>query len=404
MSLFRLPRYIHKMLTDAGIRPMGVGIIALIAVTGTILTLSSRAATLTTSTESESGVLSGQAKVITDATASNNQAVQFAAAAGGTCTVSATLVNSCRPWLGAWASQYSEVGADVKSQLLGHEQRIGRELDIVHTYHTVGSNTLSSADIYFANRANTILMTNWKPAAVWADADGSDANVNASIDQMANSVKSLGSKKIMLVVFHEPENDVTSDPNCPNIAYKGSAGTPADYRAMWANVRSRFNAAGVTNVVWVMNYMGFETWDCLVKDLWPGNANVDWLAWDPYSGTNTQDWDESVSRAYDMFEQTSDASHNFVSKPWALGEFGIGHGNTQTADQAHTYLFYDDAKAGLDTNKYPRLKAYINFDAQGMHDTQIAYVTTTHVYDAVELQHYQAFAQDPRFTDAFYEQ
>ena len=51
---------------------------------------------------------------------------------------------------------------------------------------------------------------------------------------------------------------------------------------MWHNVRARFDALGVTNVVWVMNYMGWKDWNCVVKDLWPGNDYVDWVMWDPY--------------------------------------------------------------------------------------------------------------------------
>jgi chitodextrinase len=319
-----------------------------------------------------------------------------------TCTVSDKLVNSCRPWYGAFAGKYSEHASDTKSQILGHESRIGRQVDIAHTYHPAGNNTLNTADKYFAARSNTILMLNWKPSGTWKAASGGDAGVNAGIDQMAREVKSLAPKKIMFTLYHEPENDVTNEPSCPGLGYKGSLGTPADYRNMWANVQSRFKAAGVTNVVWVMNYMGFSQWDCLVKPLWPGNDRVDWVMWDPYSGSNSVSWQSAVSRYYNWLSQNSDASHNFLSKPWGLGEFGIGHGNTTVADQAHTYKFYDDAKASLAQGTFPKIKAYVNFDTQGVHDTQIAYATKTHEYDPVELQHYKAFAQDPRFTDAFY--
>src|SRR5580700_7056527 len=84
------------------------------------------------------------------------------------CTVSSLLVNSCRPWLGAAVSGYTAVASDTTSQVLYHEQRIGRQLDIVHTYHGVGTNTLSSSDIYFAKRPNTYLYANWKPTSNWA--------------------------------------------------------------------------------------------------------------------------------------------------------------------------------------------------------------------------------------------
>src|SRR5450631_1521655 len=104
--------------------------------------------------------------------------------ASDSCAVSPILVNSCRPWLGATAKNYPQAASDVQSQILYHEQRIGRQLDIVHTYHGVGDNSLSSTDVHFATRPNTILLTNWKPASNWA----AIASQNAGIDEMAASI------------------------------------------------------------------------------------------------------------------------------------------------------------------------------------------------------------------------
>src|SRR4051812_11950013 len=52
--------------------------------------------------------------------------------AGSGCTVSADLVNSCRPWLGAESGAYGASG--FRARMLEHETRIGRQLDIVHEY------------------------------------------------------------------------------------------------------------------------------------------------------------------------------------------------------------------------------------------------------------------------------
>ncbi len=64
------------------------------------------------------------------------------AADPASCTVSPILVNSCRPWFGGTASDYPQVARDKKSQILYHEQRIGRQLEIAHTYHGYGDNAL----------------------------------------------------------------------------------------------------------------------------------------------------------------------------------------------------------------------------------------------------------------------
>ncbi|MBC7581700.1 hypothetical protein H7097_02420 [Aeromicrobium sp.] len=365
---------------------------------GSFLLVSSHALTGTAAIEAEAGVRSGTASVITDTLASGGSAIKFGSGSG--CTVSATLVNSCRPWLGAAVGSYAEVPSDTVSQFTYHEQRIGRKLDIVHSYHGVGSNTLSTADKTFINRANTMLMTNWKPASSWSTASGGNATVNAAIDQMAASIKSAAPNKVMLSVFHEPENDVSpgGSSTCgSSVTYKGSSGTTTDYVNMWHNVRSRFEAAGVTNVVWVMNYMGFNTWKCMVKDLWPGNNYVDWLVWDPYVTSNTDSYSASINNFYSYLTTSSDASHDFASKPWGLNEWGVFPG----VDQPHAYTAYDNAKAALDSNTFPKLKMFNIFDIVNIDNFQVNY-TAAGIRDDTEQSHYSIFANDPRFTNSFY--
>jgi hypothetical protein len=315
-----------------------------------------------------------------------------AAAFDGTCTVSATLVNSCRPWLGAVVGSYPNLPTWT-DQVLAHEQRIGRQVDVVHQYHPAGAANavLTTDERYFIDRG-TILYLNWRPANRWSDAAGGNSTINTQIDQMAASIKSVGPRKLMLALGGEPERFVTpGTSNCPYL--KGTSGSPADYRAMWENVQNRFAARGVDNVIWVMNYLGYWKWDCLFPELWPGNDRIDWIVWDPYVGPN-EHWDDLVSYFYRALETKSDALHAYTSKAWGLAEFGYWYGT----NQAEAYRFYDDAKASLDAGKYPRLKLYEPFDtiAAGV-DTRISY-TTTGVFDATEQAHYNAFANNPLLT------
>ncbi|HUD10811.1 MAG TPA: hypothetical protein VMS08_00250 [Candidatus Saccharimonadia bacterium] len=311
------------------------------------------------------------------------------------CTVSSTLVNSCRPWLGAAVSGYPQVASDIKSQVLYHETRIGHQLDLVHIYNGVGDDTLSTDAVYFATRANTYLYQNWKgPTANWGDV----ANYDSGIDSMANSIKSLGSKKIFLTYWHEPENDVSpgGDPNCPNLTYKGSSGTVAQYKAAWAYIENRFDSDGVTNVVWVMNYMGYAAWDCLIPDMWPGNSLVDWVTWDSYSSGDSSTWDNTVGRVYDLLESDNSTTDNFESKPWGAAEWG----DCDTADQAHVYQYYGEAKAALDAGTYPRLKMYMIYDDSGNNAGMgcLTEYSKAGVYDPTEQADYNAFADDSIFT------
>src|SRR3954451_21371701 len=309
------------------------------------------------------------------------------------CTISADLVNSCRPWLGAESGAYGAAG--FRASMLEHESRIGRQLDIVHEYLGPG-NVLTNDVVTMANRPGTIPLVNWRPVDKWADASGSNATVNAQIDAMAASVKALGDAKIMLAVFHEPENDISpgGDRNCPTTTFNGTAGAVSDYVSMWHNVRDRFNAQGVTNVVWVMNYIGWKGWNCVVKDLWPGNAYVDWVTWDPYPNAAT--WTAFVSDFYSFLTANNDAAHDFLSKPWGLSEFGY-IGTSQTA----AYALYDEARRDIHNNVFPKLKIYSVWDQHTAvsKDDRVSY-TSAGVQDLTEQAHYNSFANDAVFSDA----
>ena len=352
--------------------------------------------------EPENGVVISPALAITDPTASNGSAVKFGSSntippATDGCSVSAALVNSCRPWIGAYANTYSQVGSGLKNQTQFHEQRINRQLDMIKDYLTPGQ-TLSSDDKYFITRPHTYMEINWKPASSWKDAAGGNQIVNTQIDMMADSVKSVAPNRLMLVIFHEPEDNVKAGTSACTQS-RGTAGSPADYRAMWQNVRNRFDAKGVNNVSWGMAYQGYIGWSCVAKDLWPGNNLVDWILWDPYDfGSNTATWDGIVGPFYNWLATNSDTSHDFNSKTWGLAEFGIGRQVTQAA----TYRFYDEAKAALDNNTYPKLKLYMVFDAigpdnsGGTDDLRTLY-DASGVIDQTEQNHYNLFVNDAHF-------
>jgi hypothetical protein len=315
------------------------------------------------------------------------------------CTVSDKLVNSCRPWLGASAGKYPQAASSIRSQIEYHEKRIGRKLDIVHTYHPVGSNTLSTDDKYFATRASTYLFTNWKPASDWSLAGGSNSGVNAGIDQMAASVKSLGSTKIFMTLHHEAENDVSGGAvGCAANIYKGNYGTPAEYHAMWKNVQDRFAARGVTNVVWVWDLINYEPWDCLIDDMYPGNTRVDWIMFNAYGGPSQPNYSANIRHFYDLLATTNSTSHNYLSKPWGIVEW-----NSRNSSESVGSAYYSKAKVSLDTEEFPRLKAFMIFDNVGPegNENRVAY-TDTGVYSQVKQDAYNAFAQSPRFTDAYY--
>jgi hypothetical protein len=301
------------------------------------------------------------------------------------CSLSATLVPSCGVLFGGDFHTYG--GTGLQGQHDAFVTGSDTHETIAHDYLTPGQ-TLTQSDVATAKEPGTLLLLNWKPAYSWASAGGGDASTNAGIDAMANSIKALGTTKVLLSVFHEPENDVSGGAaGCPSTIYKGGAGTPAEYRAMWANVEARFAALGVTNVVWSMNYMGFAGWNCMVNDLWPGNGLVDWVLWDPYAH-NGGSFQKSVSTFYNELTTLSDPTHDYLSKGWGLGEFG-----TDTTINSEKAGYFTGMKSTLDAGTLPRLKLLSVFDvhiSSGL-EYRVAYDADGQ-WDAAELAAFKTVA------------
>jgi len=286
------------------------------------------------------------------------------------CAPDAILVNPCRPWFGAAANGNPGAPDSKVAQFDYLEQLTGQHLDIFRDYHSPpGSNRLGDLPLNgnekkLASRHGTYIDVNWKPAATFAQADGGNAVVNRQIDHVAASIKSIAPHKVFMTIWWEPQNDVTSDPGSGCYLNPGATGgTPAQYIAMWRNVESRFRAAGVTNVIWAMDYQAPPTglYDCLVPRLWPGNNLVDWVIYDTYSRNGHATWDNTVGRFYHVLASDSSPSVNFDSKPWGLGEFGTcSNPNTAAAND-----FYLQAKSALEANTYPKLKMYLAYADTG---------------------------------------
>jgi hypothetical protein len=291
------------------------------------------------------------------------------ATADPVCTVSPVLVNSCRAWLGAAAAgnpgaPHSPVGQFNYLQ----NTLVGKPLDVFRDYDNCTGTGCSIGNVPMASgspeatfaKAGKIVDINWKPATNWADV--ANGKVDAEINQAAANIKALGTEKVFLTVWHEPQNDVTSAPGCGTL--KGKAGTPADYVAMWHHVETIFQNRHVTNVVWNMDYMSSAgkngAFDCLVPRLWPGNGLVDWVTWDTYSRGMT--WDQTSGRFYHLLETDNSSATDFESKVWGIGEFGT----CKQPDTGTTAIqYFDSVRTAVTGDTYPRLKMYLIFADTG---------------------------------------
>ena len=156
-----------------------------------------------------------------------------------------------------WGIGPNPLGSESYDQALTNfEDQQGRASDVLHFYHSGTQLFPSASDIAMStgDGKNQLLMENWKPELgnTWAQVAAGVPAVDSEIDNEAAYLKATYTKKFFLSVHHEPENEI--------IATAGSGYTAADYAAMYRHVVLRLKADGVTNAVFVMDYMGYSKW------------------------------------------------------------------------------------------------------------------------------------------------
>jgi hypothetical protein len=268
----------------------------------------------------------------------------------------------CGAWLGA------EVTGGINSLgISNHEANIGRQLDVLRGYHTLSNWTsLDANELNYINAGRKLLLS-LKPDPYWSNAvgaaNGGSAVVDAELTSLARSIASINPRKVMVCVWHEPENDVLGTSH-------GTAGTPGQYVAMWSNVRAIFDASAATNVIWCWIVINSGPSDRgMLAGLWPGNNYVDWIGWDVYQSTNNEDYVATQFAAYSYLVNSSDSNHTYTAKPWAWTEWGVGTKSwaPSVADQTNTFNAVNSA---LNARLFPRVRYAGYFDDYQTNGTQ----------------------------------
>jgi hypothetical protein len=191
------------------------------------------------------------------------------------CSVSVLLVPSCGIWFGA-ATGSRDGTFNNQLGLAEYEAVAQNTPDILHFYKTGPKTFPTSAERSMAQRPGlqrSLLLYNWKPSSKFTWRQTADGAADAEIATIAAGIKAYP-HKLFLNIYHEPEENV--------IATAGSGMTPQDYAAMYRRVVTKLREAGVTNAVFVWNMMGHYGWASYLDALYPGDAYVDWVAYDPY--------------------------------------------------------------------------------------------------------------------------
>lgn len=264
----------------------------------------------------------------------------------GHCSVNSELVPSCGDW---WGEAVPNAGSDLLQAVSAAEFQTQRALDIVHTYHRWLQAFPTPEESELAHSGH-LLFINWQPTdpnghpIPWsAIADGSQ---DAAIKAEALRLAALD-LPVMVSFSHEPEADL------------GEEGSAADFAAAFRHVHDVVTAAGGSNVVWVWDVEGVATphWERLYRELWPGSASVDWIAWDPYNFASCrqrpwQSFQRLVTPFYHWIE-----SQPFGRRPLMLAELGTTGAPTGHDTKQAWFAGISDSLA-----KFPAVKGLVYFD------------------------------------------
>jgi hypothetical protein len=272
------------------------------------------------------------------------------------CRVSPLLVPSCGAWLGVAPGSFTDVPKP--AALASFEAATGAPTDIVHVYHRAGELFPTPVDLAMTRQGGVhrLLMVNYKPEGGHTWAQVAAGAMDRELDREAAYLRGHYRDPFFFAVHHEPENEVR--------ATAGSGFTAPDYAAMYRHVVRRLRADGVTNLVTVLNYMGYSRWlaQPWFADLYPGDDVVDWIGWDPYAcldGRSCGDLDGLLGRSSAPgrpgFYRWVTRAH--PGKPLMLAEWGA----RDPRDPALKAALFRSVAAELP--KVPALKALVYFDS-----------------------------------------
>merc|ERR1712007_245442 len=231
-----------------------------------------------------------------------------------------------------------------------YQQKYGHDLHLFRAYRF--KEGFTEAQLKFIERGGilwyNICVQNWKRFA----SGQKDEQIKAG---HIERIKSLAPAQVFVCIGHEADHKLDENH------------TAEDHKAMWVRFQDLFQAAGVDNVVWCMDFSVqtmYKTFDN-IEAVWPGDGRVDWLFFNCFERKSVhrtkRDFTNVVQGIYDFLEKNSAKGHNYAAIPWGIGAMGTDHA---VDDEVRKEFFIDAAKA-MDDNAFPNLKALVYFDSGG---------------------------------------
>jgi hypothetical protein len=268
--------------------------------------------------------------------------------AGGSCTVSATLVPGCGAWWGMYVPA-SPDGAGLGGAVARQEQRLGRRLSIVERYHDMSTGQNGT----FPNPAERdlgrshLLLFSWAPV-VWST--GTEYRWSTVASGLLDRSVIIPEAKRLRAFGHTVFLSFAAEADA-SIPGNGSA---AQFVAAWRHVHDVFSRLGVRNVVWVWTTTGYLARAGVIAAAYPGRAYVDWIGYDPYNyfTCHHSPW-QSFAQTVGPFYRWI-AAHGFGDKPVMLAEYGTATDPARPGRESSWYRAIVPTLLGL-----PRLKALV---------------------------------------------
>jgi hypothetical protein len=260
-------------------------------------------------------------------------------AMGGDCRPTDLLEPPCGAWFGAFVPHER---ADLEEKVEAYEERVGRKLDIVYTYHDMSlpEGTRREGQLLSPEEQRVgedrLLLLSWESKwwggtkgqqPTWKEIAEGELDVSV-IDVQARRIKDYGErtgKKVFLSF------DLEMDTRTPD------NGTPAEYVKAYRHIHDRFEKLGAGNVVWTWIITGYLNHADLFERMYPGDEYVDWIGYNQYNyyRCHRTDWM--------TFARTQTATHEWIrknisdDKPLMLSEFGTAADSARPGRQAEWY-------------------------------------------------------------------
>ena len=273
------------------------------------------------------------------------------------CRLSAKLVPSCGALWGITTQE------PTTSALAEAEKAAGRKFDFVYRFHDI-NDAIPTPD------EQTLVA---RPAVLHLSIDAKDYREPGSTvrwgeiaggaydEQLRSQAAGVAAmRKPVFVTFdHEADQPL-----------KGASGHPAEFVSAWRHVHDVFVQAGATNAVWVWVMTGAVEGLPRARQLWPGNAYVDWISWDVYNPSGCRrgavdpkrhvGFEQAMRVFFDWLQSTGPSMGIDLSKPMMISEAGSV---IYPDDRRRTADWYRQIPTVL--RKYPQIKAIGLWDHTG---------------------------------------